>query len=1185
MANIVEQAIIELQSVYKGGGAKKAKKDLENLKRELKNANGSVQRLQSSLKQLNRVPIAFDDKRAMGGAGGQTTPRKAAIFAANEALREYFNTIKSGKRQLAATEAGLKAQSAAFNKVAANAKVAGDLYVGAVESQTRAEQKLRLAQLERLKVEQDLFSKGRTTKNDAFKGVDELLSMGNKLPRTIGALSLYKSELQQTLRVVEIGSDKYKALERAIEATTQKMQGQQKKKVGLAGLKEALAAAKKEQEELVVGRAGTKEWVDATVRVKKAQFEYNKELAKSRIGIAFINADINGSVKALNLAKQAAKGGLGLLGGVAGAIGGVGKKALGTRLGKIGAARGIDALAKKVPVVDKAFGRLLQKIPLLGKFLNENISVNARWTAQILEGITGVTVAWNGLNQIISAAQAFTAFERQAAIAINRVARMFKEMYNVAGAMMMGLISPGQVGRNLWNQALDRPDVMAARRGPSSIERLELQQAKKKAELKNTEIRDEGRLQVISRQILEIENAITDETRQRVLLAKQYQDAMMKGPVWSQYGSPAGPGAKGAGFLSSLEGNLGEAKLRLAEKVTTEGKEYENAARSVVQLESRINAELQEREAIYRRLNQGVALTKQQQQDAATSLAAQRETEGIDFRGRTVSRRGWERYQRMRQGRRDRRQRFNENMMLGVGFPMLFGGGLGGIAGGAAGAVAQSKMGTKGGFGAQIILSAIGQKFDQIVGQMLASTTKLAQATSPYVKNISELARSLGAVNNAEGQRLKLIEQTHGTQAAFNEGMKQLKYQLGEEGVQALERYGDKTIALSNAWNKFTTGVWAGIANLLDKLGILDGATATLNWATKGKTVDARMMADLGEGDAKIRANTMLGLEQQISDENTKIAQLQLFGRSTVELEKQRDLLQEQLDLHRELLAPSVKELDQKLQKKAIQEFVLKDINEENKLLQNQVKHGMERGALETEIAKRIKEANDLATDGVKIDEQKIRNAVLYNDQIKKQLELWSQIKDTIATGLTSAIEGLIAGTKSLGESLASIAKSIASMFLQSAISNIVGGIPMPGAPKKLQREAQGTYMANGIKPFAYGGVATRPTLGLVGEAGEDEYIIPASKMAASMQRYSAGARGEAVIPGTGSSYAGGGAGGSTTVNYSGPILNFNSEEFVPKSAVGQIIASAAKQGASMGETRTMKSMQNNRSARARIGM
>ena len=127
--------------------------------------------------------------------------------------------------------------------------------------------------------------------------------------------------------------------------------------------------------------------------------------------------------------------------------------------------------------------------------------------------------------------------------------------------------------------------------------------------------------------------------------------------------------------------------------------------------------------------------------------------------------------------------------------------------------------------------------------------------------------------------------------------------------------------------------------------------------------------------------------------------------------------------------------------------------------------------------------------------------------------------------------------------------------------------------------------MANGIKPFAAGGMATRPTLGLVGEAGEDEYIIPASKMAASMQRYSAGARGDAVVAGTGSSYAGGGAGGSTTVNYSGPILNFNSEEFVPKSAVGQIIATATSRGAKAGEAITLSSLQNSRSRRSNLGL
>ena len=130
MANIIEQAIIELQSVYKGGGAEKAKKDLKNLRQEIKNANGSVINLQNSLKQLNKVPIAFDDKRST--ARQSKNPwmdlnRADAIANAQKALKQYFSTIQTGKRQLSATEAGLKAQATAFSRVAANSKVAGNI--------------------------------------------------------------------------------------------------------------------------------------------------------------------------------------------------------------------------------------------------------------------------------------------------------------------------------------------------------------------------------------------------------------------------------------------------------------------------------------------------------------------------------------------------------------------------------------------------------------------------------------------------------------------------------------------------------------------------------------------------------------------------------------------------------------------------------------------------------------------------------------------------------------------------------------------------------------------------------------------------------------------------------------------------------------------------------------------------
>ena len=194
-----------------------------------------------------------------------------------------------------------------------------------------------------------------------------------------------------------------------------------------------------------------------------------------------------------------------------------------------------------------------------------------------------------------------------------------------------------------------------------------------------------------------------------------------------------------------------------------------------------------------------------------------------------------------------------------------------------------------------------------------------------------------------------------------------------------------------------------------------------------------------------------------------------------------------------------------------------------------------------------------------------------------ENMENWKNtlenIKTTIKDGLTDAIMGLIDGTKSLGESLAGIAKQIASMALRTAIGNI---LPF----------AEGGYVSNGIKPFSSGGMVTKPTIGLVGEAGEDEYVIPASKMAQSMQRYSEGARGESVIPGSAYGSSGGAAGTSTTtVNYSGPVLNFNSEEFVPKSAIGQIINSAASRGAKAGEARTLSSLQNSRSRRSNLGL
>ena len=199
------------------------------------------------------------------------------------------------------------------------------------------------------------------------------------------------------------------------------------------------------------------------------------------------------------------------------------------------------------------------------------------------------------------------------------------------------------------------------------------------------------------------------------------------------------------------------------------------------------------------------------------------------------------------------------------------------------------------------------------------------------------------------------------------------------------------------------------------------------------------------------------------------------------------------------------------------------------------------------------------------------------NKTLDEQKQKYSEITNILASGMTNAVMGLIDGTKTLSQSLAGVARQLASMFLNRAFSAMFGNF---------FGEQGGYSRAGSFKAFQYGGVVNSPTLGMVGEGGEPEYIIPASKMDGAMSRYSAGARGGAVIPG-GSHEAGtvAGASGSTVVEYTGPVLNFNGDDYVPKDSVPQIISAAAQQGASMGQSKMMSTLKNSRSQRSKIGI
>ncbi len=104
------------------------------------------------------------------------------------------------------------------------------------------------------------------------------------------------------------------------------------------------------------------------------------------------------------------------------------------------------------------------------------------------------------------------------------------------------------------------------------------------------------------------------------------------------------------------------------------------------------------------------------------------------------------------------------------------------------------------------------------------------------------------------------------------------------------------------------------------------------------------------------------------------------------------------------------------------------------------------------------------------------------NDELTETDRLFGSIKDTVATGLANAIQGLIDGTKSLGESLRGILKQLGGMLLQFGMRTLVD---------ELFPSAKGNVFAqNGIVPYAKGGYIGRPTMALMGEAGP-EAVLP----------------------------------------------------------------------------------------------
>jgi hypothetical protein len=226
-----------------------------------------------------------------------------------------------------------------------------------------------------------------------------------------------------------------------------------------------------------------------------------------------------------------------------------------------------------------------------------------------------------------------------------------------------------------------------------------------------------------------------------------------------------------------------------------------------------------------------------------------------------------------------------------------------------------------------------------------------------------------------------------------------------------------------------------------------------------------------------------------------------------------------------------------------------------------------------------------------------------------------TQGAEMIGKAFSQSFMGLISGSMTAKEALASFFKSVGDhfmdmaarmiakmieMFILQTILGIAGGaaggsLTTAASPEaaaigqgsSIFAAADGAYWPGGFQAFADGGLVTKPTMGLIGEGGESEYVIPASKMQSAMSRYSRGARGEGVLAGSGGGTEGGGAAaaGPMVVDVRYSVERINDVEYVTASQFQAGMRQAAQQGAAQGEQRTLRRLQQSPGTRKRVGM
>jgi tape measure domain-containing protein len=429
-----------------------------------------------------------------------------------------------------------------------------------------------------------------------------------------------------------------------------------------------------------------------------------------------------------------------------------------------------------------------------------------------------------------------------------------------------------------------------------------------------------------------------------------------------------------------------------------------------------------------------------------------------------------------------------------------------------------------------------------LVGFVVTKFAELAQ--NPVFRFIAEqigvLVNHLGLSNTEVS---KFTEQQKQAQAATAATVDQ--YSSMPEKIQSAAEANSRLIESTNQ----------ALSSLREQSRAIDAQVASLQ---RGASINAARY------QAEAAINNLHGkqLERQYQLANTARQRMRI----AVEMFKQQ-IQAAQIEYRQELENIKLEQRKVELQYEAAR-TKYKEIEAEGKL---QI---LKAGSVEEEIKKKAALDEALASQNAVIESA--AEAVETQAEIVKyqQQTAAAQLETKKLTAQMGLEQKLVSKEIGLSDAQArNLSRTVASNITQTSqfaveMSKVAGQTERAAnAMQRLQfyRSKDGGSSTQKVPAFAKGGIVTRPTLAIVGEGGESEYIVPESKAASFSANYLSGARGESAL--------GNGNGGSATVNITtGPVMQQDGQRYVTlgdlENAMQQVVGTVLNNGRTSGGRR-----------------